>query len=165
MKISKPNETYLVYLVKYLGVALISGSVVHIGTLQNGFTRYLLLGFVGVALMIIGNIIEAKQNGQKINLNYLLIITGLSFATGFLSGGVQHYMDNPTYAGYLLSIGLFVSYITFFLKDKLKISKNDIVLVFIISIAIFFLSNYVVSDYISDSHQEHGIENIPEHGH
>ena len=105
MKITQDNKNYLVYIAKYLGVALISGSVVHIGTLQNGVMRYIVLMGIGMVLMMLGNIVEAKQLGNKINTKFLMVITGLSLATGFLSGGVQHYLDNPIYAGYLLAIG------------------------------------------------------------
>ena len=165
MQISNDNKHYLTYLVKYMGVALIAGSVVHIGTLQNGFTRYLILGVIGLVLMIVGNIIEAKQNGQKIDLNYLLILTGLSFATGFLSGGIQHYLDNPVYAGYLLSIGIFVSYLTYFWKDKLKLNPRNVAVVFIFSVSLLLLSNYVIKDLAFDLHTTLEGENTPEHGH
>ncbi len=165
MQISNDNKHYLTYLVKYMGVALIAGSVVHIGTLQNGFTRYLILGVIGLVLMIVGNTIEAKQNGQKIDLNYLLILTGLSFATGFLSGGIQHYLDNPVYAGYLLSIGIFVSYLTYFWKDKLKLNPRNVAVVFIFSVSLLLLSNYVIKDLAFDLHTTLEGENTPEHGH
>ncbi len=165
MQISNDNKHYLTYLVKYMGVALIAGSVVHIGTLQNGFTRYLILGVIGLVLMIVGNTIEAKQNGQKIDLNYLLILTGLSFATGFLSGGIQHYLDNPVYAGYLLSIGIFVSYLTYFWKNKLKLNPRNVAVVFIFSVSLLLLSNYVIKDLAFDLHTTLEGENTPEHGH
>ncbi len=165
MQISNDNKKYFTYLIKYLGVALIAGSVVHIGTLQNGFLRYIILGVIGLVLMIVGNIIEAKQNGQKIDLNYLFILTGLSFATGFLSGGIQHYLDNPVYAGYLLSIGIFVSYLTYFWKDKLKLNTKNVIIVFVFSIVLLLLSNFVIKDLAFDLHTTLEGENTPEHGH
>ncbi len=148
IKISEENKNFLIYVSKYLGVALIAGSVVHMGTLQNGFTRYVVLMLIGLLLMLTGNILETKQNGQKINLNYLLLITGLSFATGFLSGGVQHYLDNPSYAGILLGVGLFVTYITYFIKENIKIKKKNIFTVIILSILIIVFSNYFMDEKI-----------------
>ncbi len=165
MQISTDTKHFLTYIVKYLGIALIAGSVVHIGTLQNGFARYIVLAAVGLVLMMIGNILEAKQNGQKINLNYLLIITGLSFSTGFLSGGIQHYLDNPVYAGYLLSIGIFVAYLTYFWKDKLVLKKRNIIIVFIFSISLLLLSNFVIKDLAFGLHTSSESDVIPEHGH
>ena len=70
MDINKSHYAFFTYIAKYLGVALIAGSVVHIGTLQNGVTRYVVLIGIGLILTIIGNIKEAKEHGQKINLNY-----------------------------------------------------------------------------------------------
>lgn len=138
--ISIENKKYSIYLLKYLGVALIAGSVVHVGTLQTGATRYIVLGCIGLVLMLVGNILEAKLHGEKINLKYLTVITGLSLATGFFSGGIQHYLDNPGYAGYLLAIGLLFSYITFFLRDKIKLLPKNITLIIIISLAIIAVS-------------------------
>ena len=150
--ISIENKKYITYLLKYLGVALIAGSVVHVGTLQSGATRYAVLGIIGLVLMLAGNIFEAKQNGEKINLRYLIVITGLSLATGFFSGGIQHYLDNPGYAGYLLAIGLFFSYIAFFMRDKIKLYVKHILFVTIISAAIIAFSSSLTPSPAGDHH-------------
>ena len=144
----KENKEFLTYIAKYLGVALIAGSVVHIGTLDNGTTRYFILAIIGLVLMLGGNIAEAKQANQKINLKFLITIIALSFATGFLSGGVQHYLDNPTYASYLLSIGLLVAYVAFFVKAKIKISVKNLVIVAIISLGLLFSHNLFQSELV-----------------
>ncbi len=159
MDINKSHYTFFTYIAKYLGVALIAGSVVHIGTLQNGVTRYVVLIGIGLILTIIGNIKEAKEHGQKINLNYFLIITGLSFATGFLSGGIQHYLDNPSYAGILLGIGIIITYVTFFLKDKFKIEKKNLAVVVILAILFMLFSHYVMDNtLLGEDH--HGSESV-----
>ncbi len=154
---SYENRKYLVYLAKYLGVGLISGSAVHIGTLDAGIARYGILMIVGVFLMLLGNISEAKQIGEKINAKFLLIVISLSVSTGFLSGGVQHYLDNPVYAGYLLAIGAVVAYVTFFLKDQITIKKRDIFVVILVALAILFVSNFLMHDFVphgqSDTHK------------
>jgi predicted PurR-regulated permease PerM len=159
MDTNKPHYAFFTYIAKYLGVALIAGSVVHIGTLQNGVTRYVVLIGIGLILTIIGNIKEAKEHGQKINLNYFLIITGLSFATGFLSGGIQHYLDNPSYAGILLGIGIIITYVTFFLKDKFKIEKKNLAVVVILAILFMLFSHYVMDNtLLGEDH--HGSESL-----
>lgn len=159
MKINNSHNAFFTYIAKYLGVALIAGSVVHIGTLQNGVTRYVVLIWIGLILTILGNIKEAKEHGQKINLNYFLIITGLSFATGFLSGGIQHYLDNPSYAGILLGIGIIITYVTFFLKDKFKIEKKNLAVVVILAILFMLFSHYVMDNtLLGEDH--HGSESV-----
>jgi predicted PurR-regulated permease PerM len=145
-----------------MGVALIAGSVVHVGTLQNGFTRYVLLGFLGLFFMILGNILEAKNLGHKIDVRYLLIITALSFSTGFMSGGIQYYLDNPVYAGYLLSFGLFISYVTFFWKEKTSLNYKNTIMVLFVSILIFAFSHYIIAPKILQSTET---TITPEHGH
>ncbi len=159
MDTNKSHYAFFTYIAKYLGVALIAGSVVHIGTLQNGVTRYVVLIGIGLILTIIGNIKEAKEHGQKINLNYFLIITGLSFATGFLSGGIQHYLDNPSYAGILLGLGMIITYVTFFLKDKFKIEKKNLAVVVILAILFMLFSHYVMDNtLLGEDH--HGSESL-----
>lgn len=163
MPISNGNKNFLIYISKYLGVALIAGSVVHIGTLDGAFGRYITLMIIGLILMLAGNVLEAKQNGQKINLNYLLLISNLSFATGFLSGGIQHYLDNPSYAGTLLGIGLFGAYITYFIKDHVRLRTRNIFIVAILSIFIILFSHYVMDDtLLGENH--HG-DSIIQSGH
>jgi hypothetical protein len=146
MKINTDHNLFFTYVAKYLGVALIAGSVVHIGTLQNGVSRYAVLIAIGLVLTAVGNIKEAREHGQKINLNYFLTITGLSFATGFLSGGIQHYLDNPSYAGMLLGVGIIVTYVTFFLKDKLQLTKRNVVIVVLLAIVFILFSHFIMDD-------------------
>lgn len=157
MKINIEHNAFFTYIAKYLGVALIAGSVVHIGTLQNGVARYVALIVVGLILTLIGNLKEAKEHGQKINAYYFLTITGLSFATGFLSGGIQHYLDNPSYAGLLLGLGIIITYITFFLKDKFKIDKKNLVVVITLAVLFMLFSHYVMDNtLLGEDH--HGFE-------
>ncbi len=161
MKVSEDNKNYLTYVSKYLGVALISGSVVHIGTIQDSVSKYVVLIIIGLVLMTIGNIREAKISGQKINLNYLVIITALSLSTGFLSGGVQHYLDNPSYAGLLLGLGVVITYITFFLKDRLNLPLKNVMIIIMFAILIILISNFLIDDkLLGANHHELSITYI-----
>lgn len=146
---TESNKKFLVYLASYLGVAMIGGSIVHIGTLGDHGTRYLILGIVGVILMIVGSIFEARINKEVVGIKYFSIVTALAIATGFLSGGVQHFLDNPVYAGYLLSIGLVVAYLTFARKYNLAISTKGFVAVIIAGLLILLVSNTIPLDSVS----------------
>ena len=152
MNMSQENKSYLLYITKYLGVALIAGSVVHIGTLDTGAVRYVMLMAIGLALMIFSTLYEEKQLGTKINARFLLIVLSFSIAIGFLTGGVQHYLDNPTYAGYLLAIGLVVTYVTFFLKERVTIKIKGVVVVSFIALGILFVSNVLLHNYGDGAH-------------
>jgi phosphoglycerol transferase MdoB-like AlkP superfamily enzyme len=152
--LSKENNDFVVYVLKYLGIALIAGSIVHVGTLDVGTTRYIILASIGLVLMTVGNILESRQKGERINIKYLVLITSLSLTTGFLSGGIQHYLDNPLYAGYLLGIGLIGTFITFFIKEKSALKTKNIILISGISIAIVLISVFLVPSSGNDHHGE-----------
>ena len=156
MNTFRENKNYLLYITKYLGVALIAGSVVHIGTLDTGAVRYAVLMALGLGLTIFSTLYEEKQLGTKINARFLLIILSFSIAIGFLTGGVQHYLDNPTYAGYLIAIGLVVSYVTFFLKERVTIKIKGIVTVSFIALGILFVSNVLLHNYGNGAHSHSG---------
>lgn len=156
MRITTEHNALITYLAKYLGVALIAGSVVHIGTLQNGVTRYVILIIIGLIMTLVGNLKEARANGQQINVSYFVVITLLSFATGFLSGGIQHYLDNPSYAGILLGIGLVVTYVTFCIKEHYQLKRTNIAIVIILALACILFSHFVIDDtLLGDDHHAH----------
>lgn len=142
------NKNFLVYLTSYLGVALIGGSIVHVGTLDVHSTRYIVLGVIGLILMIIGSTLEAKIKKEPLNAKYFGIVSALAIATGFLSGGIQHYLDNPIYAGYLLAIGLIVAYVAFAHKYHFGTSTSGLLAAIGIGLAIIFVSNTVLHEAI-----------------
>lgn len=155
------NRKYIIYILKYLGVALIAGSVVHVGTLNNGTERYIALGLIGLIIMIVGHMIEAKDTGEKINFRYFAMVTTLSLATGFFSGGIQHYLDNPAYASYLLAVGFLVSYVIFFIKDGIRIKGVDVLIVCVTVSLIVFLSTLYeqnTNEYVGPGSPEVHIE-------
>lgn len=158
------NKGYGTYIAKYMGVGLIGGSVVHMGTL-GGSAWYIFLACIGVTLMVLGNAYEAKQTGQKIHAKYFAIILCLSLATGFLTGGTQHYVDNPMYAGGLLAIGLFVSYVAYFLKEGLPLKKKNIAIALVVAMAIFSTSYVFVQDIITGLHATFEGSNAVKHTH
>lgn len=143
---TESNEKFIIHILSYLGIALIGGSIVHIGTLDGGSARYIILGGAGVAMMIIGSVLEGKMNNEPINVKYLGIVTALAISTGLLSGGIQHFLDNPIYAGYLLAIGLVVSYLSFAGKYHYKVAPQGIIVVAALALTIVLVSNTIVHD-------------------
>lgn len=127
---------------------MIGGSIVHLGTLDDNSTRYIVLGVIGIALMISGSVFEARINKEIVGLKYFAIATALAIATGFLSGGIQHFLDNPVYAGYLLSIGLVVAYVTFARKYHLATTTQGLATVIVIGLLILFASNTLLHDVV-----------------
>ena len=145
---TESNKKFIVYILSYLGVALIGGSIVHIGTLDGGNIRYAILGCIGVVLMIIGSVLEAQTNKEPVNIKYLGIVTALAISTGLLSGGIQHFLDNPIYAGYLLAVGLIVSYIAFAGKYHANTTALGIITVVILALTVVFASSTLLHESI-----------------
>lgn len=150
------NKRFLIYLTSYLGVALIGGSIVHMGTLADEHSaRYTVLGVIGLLLMIVGNVFEARINKETLSLKYLGIVSALAIATGFLSGGIQHFLDNPIFAGYLLAIGLIVAYVAFSQKYHFGTTTQGLVMVMAIGLAIIFTANTALHEAIPHSTEGH----------
>lgn len=153
---TESSKKFIIYLTSYLGVALIGGSIVHVGAFDDHSTRYVILGIIGLVLMIIGSVFEAQTNKEALSIKYFAIVTALAVATGFLSGGIQHYLDDPIYAGYLLAIGLVVAYVTFAGKYNLPTSKRGLLAVTATALAIVLISNTILHDAVphgGDTHQ------------
>jgi hypothetical protein len=75
---------FLIHICKYLGIALVSGSIVHAGTLGGSSSKYFALIVVGIFLTVLGNYLEYKVKNIKIGANILLLAILLSFGTGML---------------------------------------------------------------------------------
>ncbi len=118
------SETFVTYLGKFLGLALIAGAVVHFGTIGGGYLRYVVTAVAGLTMMVIANVAEGRRSGLKMNASFFAAVTILSVATGFLSGGIQHYIDNPRYAGWLLVVGLTIAFSAY---HRVKLSRQSAV--------------------------------------
>lgn len=107
------HESFFSHMARYVGVGLISGSVVHAGTLGGATSKYLTLIILGALLFSVGTLIQHK--GEKINklLAYVIVSVIISFGTGMVSGATQHYLDNPTFGAILFSLGLLIAYVSF----------------------------------------------------
>jgi cation transporter-like permease len=113
----KSTYAFLSHMCKYIGVGLISGSIVHAGTLGGNYIKYLVLILLGILLFIIGNILEHNISSLRELLPYIGVSTILSIGTGMVSGGTQHYLDGPAVAAVLFPAGFILAYIAFIYRD------------------------------------------------
>lgn len=121
------EKAFTSHILRYVGVGLISGSIVHIGTLGGGITRYVVLITLGIVAFIIGTILEKGRSA--ITLNFIVVSVLLSIGVGMVSGGTQHYLDGPVYASFLLPLGLLLGYIMFVLReDKKELKLRKVVI-------------------------------------
>lgn len=152
---------FLIHICKYLGIALVSGSIVHAGTLGGNIHKYIALIAVGIFLTVLGNYLEYKVKNIKVGANILLLAILLSFGTGMLSGGIQHFDDKPAYGSILLSLGLILTFISLAYKDFASVvTKKSLSIIAVISIAMYIILSTVGANLVSrlpnDGHDEVG---------
>jgi len=129
------EKAFTSHILRYVGIALISGSIVHTGTLGGGVTKYIVFIVAGIIAFVVGTIMEKGKT--KINLEYILISVGLAIGVGMVSGGTQHYFDGPIYASFLIPFGLLLGYITYvFLEKRDQLNKKRIVTMTIVSLGL-----------------------------
>ncbi|MFC6751611.1 hypothetical protein [Deinococcus aquaticus] len=78
--------------------SFIAGGIVHLGLGENT-TFYVTLAAVGVVCFTAGNYLQEyviHNNARGTGLaRFLLVSFVLSIGIGMMTGGVQHYLDNP----------------------------------------------------------------------
>jgi hypothetical protein len=136
MTLHNPNKTidtpleiikpYLAYIAMFVGMGLISGSIVHA---DQAFERSIILMTVGVFLFSVGSYIQEvvyKTNNIETEgvLKYILYSLMLAMGIGMISGSTQHFYDTPVYASYLLPIGTFLSSLGFTLRNNYALSRK-----------------------------------------
>ncbi len=153
------EKAYASHLLRYVGVGLISGSIVHIGTLGGGYLRYIILVALGIIAFIAGTLMEKREDANSIT-TFIIISVILSIGVGMVSGGTQHYLDGPTYAAFLIPIGIAVGYFAFLVRDyKTQITLKRVVFM-VVGAAILAGGLYYIAHKIPASENHHQIAKI-----
>lgn len=123
--VSRFTSKYLSFVGMFVGAGFISGSIVHLGEGINPWDVTVLI--VGVLFFLAGTCVqEFVFNKKSLNESgvalFILYSIVLSIAVGMASGGIQHFVDTPTYSSYLVPIGLGLGVIAFFLKENHRLS-------------------------------------------
>lgn len=120
------ETAFLSHMLRYVGIGLISGSVVHLGTLGGGYLRYAILILMGAVLFAYGTWVEHRDDKQANIGAYLLFSIIVSIGTGMVSGATQHYLDGPRFAAVLLPVGLGMAYFAFGKRDGYHLTLRRI---------------------------------------
>ncbi len=134
------------HILRYVGVGLISGSIVHVGTLGGSPVRYFVLIAAGALAFVLGTLLEKEK--EVITLSYVVISIALSFGVGMVSGGTQHYLDGPVYASFLIPLGLLLGYITFVTRENVRELQAKKVLAAIAATLLLFGALYALAHSI-----------------
>ena len=124
IEVAKP---YASYLAMFVGMGLISGSIVHAGQAEM-LKQAIVLIVIGMFLFAIGSyvneVIFKTGNVEKEGITrYIIFSLFLAMGVGMISGSTQHFFDTPIYASYLMPIGVFLSSLAFALRNNYELSK------------------------------------------
>lgn len=143
---------YLVYICLFIGTGFLSGAVVHY-PLNPPF--FLLIGVIGATIFTLGSTVqEAVYNKKNLReegvVKFIIFSILLSIGIGMISGGIQHFSEFPLYASRLIPLGIGLSFVTFIVKNNLKISGKQMSMMVLFGVVIlvpfwFALSTYAAS--------------------
>jgi uncharacterized membrane protein len=137
---------YIVYFMTFLGMGLLSGAIVHMPLDTKKYTIVLTIGVVMfiIAALLNETIIEKKELSIKNAIRLIVFSIVLSVGIGMISGGIQHFDDEPKYATYLIPLGIIISLFGFIVKNNLKLKMKKIITLFtIVAILTGFIGFYL----------------------
>jgi hypothetical protein len=139
---NKIVSRYLVYIVYFLGVGMVSSGIV---LMPFNKMRYGTILIIGLLLFSTGSfinevIIDKKHLSFKESVKLVIVSLTLAIGIGMISGGIAHFKESPVYVSYLIPIGIIVSFISFKIKNAFELTKKE----FITLIVIFAIIAVVV---------------------
>jgi polyferredoxin len=152
--IKKLIYNYLVYIIYFLGIGMVSSGIV---LMPFNPVRYSIILSAGLILFLTGSIfnevvINHHQLSVKESVKLVAISLTLAIGIGMISGGISHFKESPVYVSYLIPLGIVVSCISFAVKNNYALSKNEkitlVVALIIIAVILHFtlgmLANYLM---------------------
>lgn len=166
-EVSKP---YFSYLSMFLGMGLISGSIVHAA--QPDMRSYALaLMAVGAALFAFGSylnevLFKTGILGDNV-LKYVLVSLLLAIGIGMVSGAAQHFYDTPLFASYSAPIGVFISSLAFAIRQGYVLHRKSWLMMIVAGLAfaaVFHLGLRAYAESLPASAGHHGAAAASAHG-
>jgi len=95
---------YLVYIIYFLGIGMVSSGIV---LMPFNYVRYSIILSIGLGLFITGSVFnEVVIDKHHLTLweSVKLIVVSLTLAIGIgmISGGISHFKESPNYVSYLI---------------------------------------------------------------
>jgi len=118
---------FFAYFLMLASTSFIAGGIVHLGLGENT-PFYLSLAVVGVVCFTAGNYLQEyviRKNERGTGLGtFLLVSFVLSVGMGMMTGGVQHFLDNPPYSTILIPVGLLLAVAAFAMREGLTLGRK-----------------------------------------
>jgi phosphoglycerol transferase MdoB-like AlkP superfamily enzyme len=149
------NYSFISHTCRYVGVGMLSGSIVHMQTLGGSALKYLILMILGIILFTIGTFIEQKGKLDRKTALYLSVSIVVSLGTGMVSGSSQHFLDAPVVASILLAIGLCIAYISFGYRDFRQSMTIERVCIVLVVSALLGYGLVAIARILPESAQQH----------
>lgn len=151
--IKKLIYNYLVYVIYFLGIGMVSSGIV---LMPFNAIRYSLILSIGLILFIAGSIfnevvINNHSLSVKESIKLVIISLALAIGIGMISGGISHFKESPIYVSYLIPLGIIVSCISFGMKNNYKLNRNEktmLMLSLIFIAVILHFSIGILADYL-----------------
>jgi hypothetical protein len=110
--------SYAGYVGCFVGAGLISGGVVHYPLDPARYTQIAVAGVAVFVAATICNELAITKGSRPTALAVVRLVVAsllLSIGIGMLSGGIQHFMDFPARATFLIPLGLLLSFTAYLL--------------------------------------------------
>lgn len=130
---------FFTFIALFIGTGFVSGSIVHMGEGINTWDVSLLA--IGAILFVSGSVFQDIQQGMKRIRGgglgiFLLLSLLLSIGIGMASGGMQHFVDTPSYSAILIPLGLGIGFMAFLLKERVALTAKEWIII-VPSVCIF----------------------------
>lgn len=118
---------YLVYVIYFLGVGMVSSGIV---LMPFNPVRYSLILGIGLLLFSSGSfinefVIEKKELHVSKVIRLIIVSLTLAIGIGMISGGISHFKESPVYVSYLIPLGLIISFISYTVKNGYVFEKKQ----------------------------------------
>lgn len=123
---------FITFIALFIGTGFVSGSIVHMGEGVNVWDLSLLA--IGAILFVSGSVFQDIQQGMRRMQDegiilFLTLSLLLSIGIGMASGGMQHFVDTPSYSAILIPLGLGIGFIAFLLKERIALTPREWVII------------------------------------
>ncbi len=108
------------FIALFLGTGFIAGSIVHLGEGVNVWDVSILS--LGVLLFVTGSFAQERASGSH-NIRrhgivqFFILSFLLSVGIGMASGGMQHFVDTPSYSAVLIPLGFTLGFLAYLFKE------------------------------------------------
>ncbi len=153
---TSPHTRFASTLALFLGTGFISGAIVHSAGVFAWYEFSLFC--IGVALFTLGVYVQLRQGilSTKLPLSrYLLLTALLSVGIGILSGGIQHFLDTPRFAVWMVGFGLPLGGLMYILRENVQLTRSQwatTIAVYVTVAAALSLALTPVARYLEPSH-------------